>query len=291
MFTRLGVFLLWLLHPLPLPLLARLGNILGALLYLFARERRHIAHTNLRLCFPEYSQTQINTLAKRNFRAFGRSFLERSILWWSSATRIQKLISIDGLEHLQHAQQNGQPIILLAPHFVALDVGWSWLTQQMNLVSMYSNQKNPYINKKLRNRRLRFGHSQLYSRQQGLRPIIKAMKQGTPFYYLPDQDQGVKDGMFSPFFGIPTATLTAVPRLAKITGAQIIPFTSRMKTDGSGYQLRFYPAWQHYPSGDLSADTRRMNAFIEQSIDAMPEQYFWLHKRFKTRPPGEAKLY
>ncbi|MBI5439116.1 MAG: lipid A biosynthesis acyltransferase [Nitrosomonadales bacterium] len=287
--ARIGIFLMWLLHFLPLPLLAKVGNALGMLLYWFAGERRLVAATNLRLCFPELPEPERRVLAKKNFQAFARSFLERGVLWWSSRQRIQCLIHVEGHDHLQKLA--GQPVILLVPHFVALDVGWSWLTQQDNLVSVYSNQKNPYFHKKLLGGRLRFGASQLYSRQQGLRPIVKAMNAGLPFYYLPDQDLATKDGVFVPFFGVQAATLTTVPRLAGMTGAKVVPLIIRILPDGAGYELKFYPALENYPTGDVAADTRRMNEFIEQRVREMPEQYFWLHKRFKTRPEGETKFY
>lgn len=287
--TRFGIFLMWLLHFLPLPLLAKIGNALGVLLYWLAGERRLVAATNLRLCFPGLTEPERAALVKRNFQAFARSFVERGILWWSSPQRIQRFVRVVGHEHLQAVANRS--VVLLVPHFVALDVGWSWLTQQRNLVSVYSNQKNPVFHKRLFEGRLRFGDSQLYSRQQGLRPIVKAMRAGLPFYYLPDQDLATKDGIFVPFFGVSAATLTTVPRLAEMTGARVVPLITRMLPDGSGYEIRFYPAWEDYPTGDLSVDTRRMNEFIEDRVREMPEQYFWLHKRFKTRPEGEEKFY
>lgn len=289
MMSRASLGLLWLLHFLPLSVLAGIGNVLGWVLYVVARERRFVATTNLRLCFPELNESDIATLVRRNFQAFARSFLERGILWWSSEKRIQSLVKVTGYEHLQAVA--GQPVILLVPHFVALDVGWSWLTQHGNLVSVYSNQKNPVFHQKLLEGRLRFGASQLYARQQGLRPIVKAMRAGLPFYYLPDQDLATKDGVFVPFFGVPAATLTSVPRLAEMTGAKVIPLIIRMLPNHGGYELRFYPAWEHYPSDNLTADTRQMNAFIEDRVREIPEQYFWLHKRFKTRPEGEKRFY
>ena len=290
MLTRLGIFILWLLHFLPLPLLAALGNALGLLLYALSAERRFVTATNLRLCFPELTEAQRTALAKQNFQAFARSFIERGILWWSSPQRIQRLVHVVGQEHYATAQAQGA-VILLVPHFVALDVGWSWLTQCGDLVSVYSNQKNPVFHQKLLEGRLRFGSSRLYSRQQGLRPIIKAMRASLPFYYLPDQDQGIRDGAFVSFFGVQAATLTAVPRLAEMADARVVPLIARMLPDGKGYELRFYPAWENYPTGDLAADTRRMNAFIEERVREIPEQYFWLHKRFKTRPKGEKRFY
>lgn len=287
--TRLGVFLLWLLHPLPLPVLAWFGNGVGMLLYLLAAERRKVAAINLQLCFPDMNNAERTKLVRRNFMAFGRSFIERGILWWSTAERIRSLIRIDGVEHFEAIK--GKPAILLTPHFVSMDVGGSWIAQHTDTVCMYANQKNRYLTELLLEKRARFGQQRLYSRQQGLRPILKGMREGMPFIYPPDQDQGVKDGAFIPFFGVPAATMTSVPRIAQKTGAKVVACITRLLPGGEGYVLTFYPAWENYPSGDDIADARRMNEFIEQRILEMPEQYFWLHKRFKTRPEGEAKFY
>lgn len=287
--TRFGIFLIWLIHFLPLSFQAILGHGLGFLLYLLAGERRHVAKTNLRLCFPELTEAQIDDLVKRHFKVFARSFLERGILWWSSKQRIQKLVHVIGIEHLQ-ALEN-KPVILLAPHFIGLDVGGSWMTQHVNLASVYSNQKNPLFHKMLLHGRSRFGNPQLFARQQGLRPLVRALKQNMPFYYLPDQDLATKDALFVPFFGVKAATLNTLPRLAEMTGAKVLPVITKLLPGGQGYELQFYPAWENYPTGDLAADTLRMNEFIEQRVREMPEQYFWLHKRFKTRPEGEAKFY
>jgi len=289
MLTRLGIFLMWLLHFLPLPLLALLGNALGMLLYVLSAERRRVATINLRLCFPEMSERERAALVRAHFRVFARSLLERSILWWSSLERIRSLIRVVGLEHLQAVQ--GGPVIVLAPHFVALDVGGSWMTQYVSLVSVYSGQKNPLFHELLLRGRSRFNEPRLYERTQGLRPIVKALREGLPFYYLPDQDLATKDGVFVPFFGVPAATLNTVSRLAAITSARVVPCISRVLPGGRGYEVRFYPAWDNYPTDDLVADTRRVNAFIEERVREIPEQYFWLHKRFKTRPEGEQKFY
>jgi len=286
---RLGIFLLWLLHFLPLSLLATLGNGLGELLYLVAKERRNVATINLRLCFPDMGEAERARLVRRNFMAFGRSFLERGILWWSSSERINKLVQVVGLEHL-HAEQ-GKPVILLTAHFVALDVGGSWLSQHTHVVTVYSKQKNKFMEKFMLEKRARFGQPLLYSRQDGMRPVVRALRQGHPFFYFTDQDFGAKDALFIPFFGVPAATLTTVPRLVEMTGARVVPCIPRVLPHGQGYELRFYPAWENYPTGDVAADTRRMNEFIEQRILEMPEQYFWPHKRFKSRREGEAKPY
>jgi KDO2-lipid IV(A) lauroyltransferase len=287
--ARIGVFLFWLLHFLPLGLLAPIGEGLGMLLYAFGRERRRVARINLRLCFPELDDRARERMIRAHFRAFGRSILERSILWWSSGNRIRKLVRIEGLENWQAVAD--RPVIWLAPHFVGLDMGGVRLTADYPLVSIYSRQKSPVFDRLLRHGRTRFGTTTLFSRQDGVRPVVKAIKGGLPFYYLPDQDFGARDAIFVPFFGVPAATITGLSRLARLTGGAVVPAITRQLPGGAGYVLKFYPAWESYPGDSVEADTRRMNAFIEERVREMPEQYFWLHKRFKTRPAGEPRLY
>jgi Kdo2-lipid IVA lauroyltransferase/acyltransferase len=289
MLTRLGVFIFWLIHFLPFRAIVAIGNGIGILLYPLARERRRVADINLRLCFPEMGDAAREKLIREHFKMFARGVIERSLLWWASAERINSLIRVEGVEHFEAVK--GQPMILLTPHFVGMDVGGQWIAQQVDTVCMYSKQKNLYLTDLLLRKRARFRHQHLYSRQEGLRPILKGMRKGMPFIYPPDQDQGIRDGAFIPFFGVPAATMTSVPRIAKSTGAKVVPSITRVLPRGEGYVLTFYPAWENYPSGDDIADTRRMNEFIEQRILEMPEQYFWVHKRFKTRPEGEAKFY
>jgi len=287
--TRLGVFLLWLLHFLPFRVLVSIGNALGLVLYTLATERRRVSAINLSLCFPELSEAQRARLVRDHFKMFGRGLIERSILWWSSGERIRSLIRVEGVENFDAVK--GKPSILLTPHFVGMDVGGQWVAQNTDTVCMYANQKNRYLTELLLKKRARFGNQRLYSRQQGLRPILKGMREGMPFIYPPDQDQGIKDGAFIPFFGVPAATMTSVPRIAKMAGAVVVPCITRLLPGAAGYVLTFYPAWENYPTGDDIADTCYMNEFIEQRVREMPEQYFWLHKRFKTRPEGEAKFY
>ncbi len=289
MLVRVGVFILWLIHFLPFRVIVAIGNSVGSLLYLLAGERRKVGSINLKLCFPDMSEQARSKLLHDNFKMFGRGIFERSILWWSSEKRIRSLIRVAGIEHFDAIQ--GKPAILLTPHFVGMDAGGQWIAQHTDTVCMYANQKNRYLTELLLQKRARFRNQHLYSRQQGLRPILKGMRESMPFIYPPDQDQGIKDGAFIPFFGVPTATMTSVPRIAQMTGAKIVPSITRVLPGGAGYVLTFYPAWENYPSGDDIADARRMNEFIEQRVLEMPEQYFWLHKRFKTRPEGEAKIY
>lgn len=289
MLARLGVFILWLIHFLPFRVIVALGNGLGLLFYPFAHERRRVGEINLKLCFPEMSDAARQRLLRDHFRMFFRGLVERCILWWSRPARINALIRVEGIEHFEAVK--GRPMILLTPHFVGMDAGGQWIAQQVDTVCMYANQKSRYLTEVLLRKRARFRRQRLYSRQQGLRPILKGMKENLPFIYPPDQDQGIKDGAFIPFFGVPAATMTSLPRIAKMTGAKVVPSITRVLPGGGGYVLTFYPAWENYPSGDDVADARRMNEFIEQRVLEMPEQYFWLHKRFKTRPEGEKGFY
>lgn len=289
MLARLGVFIFWLIHFLPFPVIVAIGNGLGILAYPFAVERRRVGMINLKLCFPEMSEEARKKLVRAHFKMFMRGLIERSILWWSSAERINSLIRVEGVEHFEAIKDKSS--ILLTPHFVGMDAGGQWIAQHTDTVCMYANQKNRYLTELLLKKRARFRNQHLYSRQEGLRPILKGMRKGMPFVYPPDQDQGVKDGAFIPFFGVPAATMTSLPRIAQMTGAKVVPSITRLLPGGEGYVLTFYPAWENYPSGDDIADARRMNAFIEDRIREMPEQYFWLHKRFKTRPEGEARFY
>lgn len=289
MMARLGVFILWLVHFLPFGVIVSLGNGLGVLLHTVGRERREVAMINLKLCFPDMRDIERAQLVRDHFKMFGRGLLERTILWWASAERIRGLIRVEGIEHFEAIKD--KPSILLTPHFVGMDVGGQWIAQQTDTVCMYARQKNQYLTELLLQKRARFGKQKLYSRQQGLRPILKGMREGHPFIYPPDQDQGVRDGAFIPFFGVPAATMTSVSRIAQMTGAKVVPSITRLLPGSGGYVLTFYPAWNNFPSGDDVADARRMNEFIEQRILEMPEQYFWLHKRFKTRPEGEESFY
>ncbi len=281
--------MLWVMHFLPFSVLVWIGEVLGLLLYSVATERRNVGLINLGLCFPDMSAARRERLLREHFKMFTRGLIERTILFWSSKERISGLIRVEGIEYFNAIK--GKPTILLTPHFVGMDVAGSWISQQVDAVSVYSHQKNRYLSDLLYEKRIRFGDQRIFSRQQGLRPIVKALHVGKAFFYLPDQDQTVKDGVFIPFFGVPAATITALPRLAAIVKAAVVPCVTRLLPGSDGYVLTFYPPWENYPSGDMIADTRRMNEFIEQRVLEMPEQYFWLHKRFKTRPPGESELY
>jgi len=289
MLTRVALAWVWMLSLLPLPLHAALGNGFGRLLYAFGRERRRVCLINLARCMPELAAGEREALARRHFQAFARTLLERAILWWGSPARIRKLVRIEGMEHFEAVRAG--PVILLAPHFVGLDMGGARLTMELDMVSIYSRQKNTVFDAVLYAGRMRFGRLMLLSRQDGVRPALRAMQAGRPFYYLPDMDYGRRDTIFVPFFGVNAATITGVSRLARLAGARVLPCITRMLPRGGGYVVRFHPAWENYPGASIEADTLRMNAFIEELVRQMPEQYLWVHKRFKTRPPGEAAWY
>ncbi len=289
MLTRLGLALLWLLHFLPLGALAALGRGLGLILYALGRERRQVALKNLQLCFPQWSEEERRRIARRHVQAVARSLLERGILWWSSKARIQQLVRVEGREHVEPLL--GQPMIWFAPHFVGLDMGGTRLSTEWAGCSMYSRQKDAFVDRVLLRGRTRFIAARLLSRQEGIRPLLRAIRGGLPFYYLPDQDFGPRDSIFVPFFGVPAATITGLSRIARLAGAIVVPVVTRQLPGGAGYVTTFYPAWRDFPSGDDARDARQMNAFIEQRVLEMPEQYWWLHKRFKTRPPGEPRPY
>jgi KDO2-lipid IV(A) lauroyltransferase len=280
---------MWLLHFLPLSILALIGRTLGVLGYALARERRHVALTNVRLCFPAMSESERRRLVRRHFGLFARAVLERGILWWGSRERISRIVQVEGLEHWQAVADS--PVIWLVPHFVGLDMGGSRIATEYRAASMYSRQKNPQLDALLYHGRTRFVMPRLVSRQEGLRSIVRVLREGLPFYYLPDMDFGPRDSVFVPFFGVPAATITGLSRLARIARAVVVPVITRQLPGGQGYIVRFYPAWTDFPTGNDEADARRMNAFIEERVLEMPEQYHWLHKRFKTRPPGTRPVY
>ena len=285
--SHLLVGFLWLLHWLPLPALRGLGWILGKTLYGLGRERRSVALINLRLCFPEKTEAEREALARQHFIAFSRAILDRTLGWWASKERLQRMIRVKGEEHL--IVPEGTSLIVLSPHFVGLDAAATRLTMLTAGCTVYSKQKNPVFDKVLFDGRHRFQRCLLLSRQDGMRKVIKAMKQGLPFYYLPDMDFGPEDSIFVPFFGVQAATIPGVSRLARLTGARVIACITRQVADG--YEVEITPAWDNFPGESVEADTELVNRFIETQVLRMPEQYFWLHKRFKTRPPGEQRFY
>ena len=283
--------LLWLLHWLPLSLQAALGSALGRVLYTLARERRRISARNVQLCLPELSALQRRKLLREHFRWLGRSAVERALLWYAPPERMRRLIHVEGEVDL--AERSPRPVMWLVPHFLALDVAGmaTQLFQSRPVASVYQAQSDPVFESAMRRGRMRFGQGELFSRSDTARPLLRAIRRGHAFFNLPDMDFGMKDSAFVPFFGRPAATLLAPSRMARALDMVVQPVVARILPGGQGYRVRFLPPWTDWPSDDPLDDARRMNEWIESAVRADPAQYLWVHKRFKTRPPGEPGLY
>ncbi len=295
--TWLLLGLLWLLHWLPYPLQAALGRGLGSLLWRLARRRRAIALRNLELCFPQWSLARREQVGREHFGWVARALLERAFLWWASPRRLQHVLHLRGA--VDEALHGEGPVLLLGLHFEGMDAAWTALTLAAHrpLSGMYTPQKSAPLDRWVLAGRSRFATERIVSRHEGATGMLRALRRRTPFYTLPDMDFGPKHARFIPFFGVPAATLDVVPRLAASTGARIHPVVARMLPGSQGYEVTIHPAWTDYPTlrdgrlADIDSDLLRLNRFIEQQVESMPSQYHWVHKRFKTRPPGEPPLY
>ena len=293
--ARLGAHallaLVWLLHFLPLPLLALLGRLLGRVLHAFGRTRREVARRNLALCFPEKSVAEHARLVREHFEWIGRSLLERGLLWHASPARLKRLIHVEGDPGL--AERSERPVMWLVPHFVGLEICGTavQLFQTRPGCDIYTPQSNPVIDAAFKRGRGRFGRDQFFERSAGALPVVRAIKKRTAFFNPADMDFGLRDAAFVPFFGVPAATLLAPSRMARSLGMVLQPLVCEMLPGGKGWRVNFMPAWTEWPTDDAEADAALMNRFIEDEIRKMPAQYLWVHKRFKTRPPGAPPLY
>jgi len=290
--ARFFLGVMWLLHWLPLPVLATLGAGLGWLLHLLARSRRRVALRNLALCFPHWSLAQRQRLTRAHFMWLGRSFLERSLLWFAPAERLRRLIRVEGDPKL--AERSERPVMWLVPHFVGLDVAAvaTLLSQNHPAVSMYQQQSNPVIDEIIRKGRMRFGtNAEIFPRSDKALPLIRAIRKGRAFFNLPDMDFGARDAAFVPFFGVSAATLLAPSRMARALNMLVQPVVAEILPRGQGYLVRFGEPFTHFPTDDAVADTAAMNRWIEAEILRNPAQYLWVHKRFKTRPAGVGTVY
>jgi Kdo2-lipid IVA lauroyltransferase/acyltransferase len=289
--ARALLALLWLLHWLPLGVQAALGSALGRVLYTAARARRRIAARNVQLCLPELGALQRRDLLREHFRWLGRSAVERALLWYGSPARLRRLIQVEG--DVAFAERSDKPVMWLVPHFLALDVAGAatQLFQRKPVVSIYQEQSNPVFEAAMKRGRMRFGQGELFARGDTARPLVRAIRRGHAFFNLPDMDFGPKDSAFVPLFGVPAATLLAPSKLARALDMAVQPVLAQMLPGGQGYRVHFMPPWTDWPTDDALADARRMNQWIEAAIRADPAQYLWVHKRFKTRPPGKPDLY
>lgn len=287
----LGLGLLWLVVQLPYVVLLRLGRALGALMLLGAVSRRHIAARNLELCFPELSATERARLLHENFASSGIAFFEMAMSWWWPRARLARLAHVEGLEHLQAAQREGQGVILMSLHFTTLEIGAALLGQRHTIDGMYREHKNPVFDFIQRRGRERHNPDASAIEREDVRAMLKVLRAGRAIWYAPDQDYGRKQSIFVPLFGIPAATVTATTKFARLGKARVVPFTQQRLADGSGYRLTLHPPLADFPGDSEEADCLRINRWIEQAVRACPEQYLWAHRRFKTRPEGAPKLY
>lgn len=273
---------------LPLPIVRGLGWVFGQVLHVLARDRKHIALTNWRLCFPGDDDATRQRAVKAHFVAFAQAWLDRSWLWHAPRDVVAQRVRLTGCVE---ALQGEAPVVLFAPHFVGLDAGWAGVTLHLprTCCGLYAPQQDELVDNWMEQGRKRFGDPQVIAKWQGLKPLAAAVRAGKPLYLLPDMDHGLHDSVWSLFYGHQVATLTSLPRFAALGRAKVVPVMTRLTAQG--YDVEVLPAWDGYPSADLSADVARMNSELERMIAAQPEQYYWVHKRFKTRPPGEPSVY
>jgi KDO2-lipid IV(A) lauroyltransferase len=288
MLSRIGIALMRLLAPLPLSWLRALGCLFGWVLYLVVGSRRRVVQTNLRLCFPALSEAERTRLVRQTFVCFAQAWLDRAWLWHGTPERLRQRLKLTGA---LDALQGETPTVLFAPHFMGLDAGWTALTQQLprQFTTIYTNQSNVVVDAWVLAGRRRFGQGRLFGRSDGVKAIVAALRAGEPLYLLPDMNFGPEDSVFVPFYGVPAATVPSLSRFAKLGRAQVVPVLTRMTAEG--YQVEVLPPWQDFPSGDAVADTALMNRRLQDYIATMPAQYYWVHKRFKDRPPGESPVY
>lgn len=267
----------------------KLARCVASLLWWAIPKRRHVTLTNLRVCFPELSDAERERLAKRVYVRLGRAALDHGVLWEGSAEEIRQFVRFEGLENILN--EENRPLIVVAPHFAGLDAAGIALNTYVRGVSLYQKQSNPAWDRATLEGRLRFSNPVLIpkSKSSDLRPVIREMKKGLPFYYLPDMDHGKKHSIFVPFFGVSAATLPMVSRLARVTKAKVLWCIATMTEEG--YFVHVSQPWENFPSEDYVADTKRVNEELEAWIRQHPDQYLWVHRRFKSRPDGESSLY
>lgn len=290
--AQAAIGLVWALHWLPPAWLARVGAGLGWLLWKLGKARRHVARCNLSLCLPQLDAAQREALAREHFALLGRSVVERGLLWFAPEERLRQIIQVSG--DVQLAERTGRPVMWLLPHFIGLE--WAapalMLFQSRPAVDVYQTQSNPLIDAQILAGRMRFSpeRSRVVSRHEGIRPVMRAIREGFGFVNAPDMDFGPRDSAFVPFFGIKTCTLLAPSRLARSMDMLVQPIVVTLLPEG-GVDVHFGEPLPDYPSDDPEVDAARFNRWLQQRILEAPAQYFWVHKRFKTRPPGEPSLY
>jgi KDO2-lipid IV(A) lauroyltransferase len=284
----LGLGLLWLGAQLPLVWSQSLGRGLGALAYVIFPSRRRIVSRNLQLCFPSWTEDKRAKIVRANFASSGIGLIEGGMAWWSNPTRLQRMVRFEGMEHLERAKSYGRGVLVLGAHFTSMEVGGCAAAMSMPISTVYKPAKNVMFDHVMQSRRLRCFTSLISN--DNLRGMIDVLKSGGVCWYGVDQDFGREHSVFAPFFNYPTSTLTLASKIAQRTGAQVVFFYPERLSDAQGYVLHVVPV-DDFPSGDLVQDATRYNALIEQVVNRAPENYFWMHRRFKTRPAGENNPY
>lgn len=286
--TRFLLFLIGLSAYLPLAWVRGIGWLLGWILYGVVVTRRHVVQVNLTLCFPKLDAAQVRSLSRQVFVRFAQAWLDRGWLWHGTPGLVRKRLFLSGaVEELG----GSDPVVIFSPHFVGLDAGWTALTQQVprHFTTIYTDQANKTADAWILQGRQRFGSGRLFGRVDGVKTIIASLRHGDPLYLLPDMNFGPQESLFVPFYGVCAATVPSLSRFARLGRAKVVPVVTRMTA--RGYEVQVLPAWASYPTEDLEADTAFMNARLQTYIDAMPDQYYWVHKRFKDRPAGEPDPY
>jgi len=286
--SRCGIFFMHLLGRLPLGWVRALGWALGWGLYGVAVSRRKVVWVNLRLCFPQWSHSQLRAVATQTFVHFAQAWLDRGWLWHGTpATTNRRLRLVGAVDALQ----GSDPVVIFSPHFVGLDAGWTAVTQQLSrhFTTIYTHQANKTVDEWVHQGRMRFGNPKLFDRTGGAKPIVVTLRAGEVLYLLPDMNYGLPESVFVPFYGVQAATVTSLSRLAKLGGAKVVPVVTRMTPQG--YDIEVMPAWTDFPGDDPAQDAQRMNQRLQAYIDTMPSQYYWVHKRFKDRPAGQLPVY
>jgi len=276
---------------LPVPALLALGAFVGMVFERVSVRRRRTAQTNIARCFPDLSADDQRERVATHFRAFGQSFLTTGIAWWGSAQRVRRVVKLRGAKHLERAMAQERNVILLAPHFVGLEIGGIRVSVDWPMVTVFAEPENPVIAEVMRRARMRFRMQTMAGHRAPLLQLVRTVARGTPLYYLPDQNPHDRHFVFAPFFGHAAATYTTLARMAQMTQALVIPCVTYLREDRPGFETVLGAPLVDFPCGDPVADATRMNRVIEELIAPYPAQYQWCYKRFKTRPPGEAKFY
>lgn len=267
-----------------------IGRLIGRVMQMLLPRRRRIAATNLRLCFPTWTERRRAELLSRHFESLGISLVETAMGWWTKDEKLQPLGNLRGLEHLNHALSLGKGAVLLCAHFTTLEIGSRLLLLAgTRFHAMYRTHRNPLFESVMK--RAREKHCEKAIASDDVRGLLRSLKENVPVWYASDQNYGHKHSVFAPFFGIPAATNLAPVRLAKISGAPVIPFFIERLPAARGYRLSLLPALQNFPSDDAAADILCIHHLIEEHIAKVPEQYLWVHRRFKDRPPGQPDFY